>query len=44
VIVRGAGTARLELAPQAAGLLALSRGLSADFGSDHEMLEHGSTM
>ena len=44
VIVRGAGTARLELAPQAAGLLALSRGHSADFGSDHEMLEHGSTM
>jgi rhodanese-related sulfurtransferase len=44
VIVRGADTARLELAPQAPGLLALSLGLSANFASDHEMLEHGLTM
>ena len=44
VIVRGADTARLELAPQAPGLLALSLGLSANFASYHEMLEHGLTM
>jgi rhodanese-related sulfurtransferase len=43
-IVRGADTARLELAPQAPGLLALSLGLSANFANDHEMLEHGLTM
>jgi len=41
VIVRGADTARLELAPQAAGLLAVSRGLSRNFKDDHEMLKHG---
>jgi hypothetical protein len=41
VIVRGADTARLDLAPQAAGLLALSLGLSAVFADDHEMLGHG---
>jgi len=41
VIVRGADTARLDLAPQAAGLLAISLGLSRNFPSDHEMLEHG---
>jgi rhodanese-related sulfurtransferase len=44
VIVRGADTARLELAPQAPGLLALSLGLSANFTDDHEMLEHGLTV
>jgi rhodanese-related sulfurtransferase len=44
VIVRGADTARLELAPQAAGLLALSLGLSANFPDDHAMLEHGLVM
>jgi rhodanese-related sulfurtransferase len=44
VIVRGADTARLELAPQSPGLLALSLGLSANFADDHEMLEHGITM
>jgi rhodanese-related sulfurtransferase len=44
VIVRGADTARLDLAPQAAGLLALSLGLSANFADDHAMLEHGLTM
>src|SRR5438094_3518787 len=44
VIVRGADTARLELAPQSPGLLALSLGLSANFSDDHEMLEHGLTM
>jgi hypothetical protein len=41
VIVRGADTARLELAPQAPGLLALSLGLSRVFADDHEMLRHG---
>jgi rhodanese-related sulfurtransferase len=40
-IVRGADTARLDLAPQAAGLLALSLGLSAICPDDHEMLEQG---
>ena len=44
VIVRGADTARLELAPQSPGLLALSLGLSANFADDHEMLEHGMVM
>ena len=39
--VRGADTARLELAPQAAGLAAVSLGLSRVFADDHEMLEHG---
>jgi hypothetical protein len=41
VIVRGADTARPDLAPQAAGLHAISLGLSANFPDDHEMLEHG---
>lgn len=44
VIVRGADTARPELAPQAAGLLAVSLGLSRNFKDDHEMLEHGMVM
>jgi hypothetical protein len=44
VIVRGADTARLDLAPQAPGLLALSLGLSAVFPDDHEMLRHGLVM
>jgi hypothetical protein len=41
VIVRGADTARLDIAPQAAGLLALSLGLSHNFADDHEMLAQG---
>lgn len=41
VIVRGADTARLDLAPQAAGLLAISLGLSRNFKDDQEMLKHG---
>jgi rhodanese-related sulfurtransferase len=41
VIVRGADTAKLDLAPQAAGLVAVSRGLSRLFADDHEMLRHG---
>ena len=41
VIVRGADTNRPELASQAAGLLAVSLGLSLNFPDDHEMLNHG---
>ncbi len=44
LIVRGADTARLELAPQAAGLAAISLGLSRNFADDHEMLRHGMVM
>ena len=44
VIVRGADTSRLDLAPQAPGLLALSLGLSRVFADDHEMLRHGMVM
>jgi hypothetical protein len=40
-IVRAADTDRLDLAPQAPGLLAISYGLSAMFADDHEMLRHG---
>ena len=41
LIVRGADTARLDLAPQAPGLAAISLGLSRNFADDHEMLKHG---
>jgi len=41
VIVRGADTSRPELAPESAGLYAISRGLSQNFVNDHEMLAHG---
>ena len=41
LIVRGADTAKLDLAPQAAGLAAVSIGLSRVFSDDHEMLKHG---
>jgi len=41
VIVRGADTGELDLAPQASGLLAVSLGLSRLFRNDHEMLSHG---
>jgi hypothetical protein len=41
VIVRGADTSRHDLAPQCAGLFAISLGLSALFEDDHEMLRHG---
>lgn len=44
VIVRGADTGRLDLAPQAAGLLAISLGLSQCYADDHEMLRHGMVM
>lgn len=41
VIVRGADTDRLDLAPQAAGLLAISLGLSRNYQDDQEQLRHG---
>ncbi|WP_270936818.1 sulfurtransferase/chromate resistance protein [Falsiroseomonas oryzae] len=41
VIVRGADTARLELAPQCAGLLAASLGLSRQYRDDLAQLEAG---
>jgi hypothetical protein len=41
VIVRGADTDRLHLAPQCAGLLAISLGLSHNFQNDHDMLAQG---
>jgi hypothetical protein len=40
-IVRGADTSRLDLAPECAGLHAISIGLSGNFPDDHEMLRHG---
>jgi rhodanese-related sulfurtransferase len=40
-IVRAADTHRLDLAPQAAGLLAISIGLGARHADDHELLESG---
>ena len=41
VIVRGADTDRFDLAPQAAGLWAISAGLSRNFVDDYEQLEVG---
>lgn len=40
-IVRGADTDRHDLAPEAAGLHALSLGLSATYEDDHALLEQG---
>jgi hypothetical protein len=40
-IVRGADTDRVKIAPEAAGLLALSLGLSRMFDDDHAQLEAG---
>lgn len=40
-IVRGADTDRLDLAPEAAGLLAISLGLSRAHADDHAQLEAG---
>ena len=40
-IVRGADTDRLDIAPEAAGLLAISLGLSRMFSSDIEQLDAG---
>ena len=41
LIVRGADTARFDLATQAAGLWAISAGLSHNYKNDHEMLSIG---
>ena len=41
VIVRGADTAGFELAPEAAGLWAISAGLSYNYKDDHEQLAIG---
>lgn len=43
-VVRGADTGKLGLAPQSAGLLAVSLGLSLVFRDDHDMLKHGLTV
>jgi rhodanese-related sulfurtransferase len=40
-IVRGADTDRLDVAPEAAGLLAISLGLSRQYADDHAQLEAG---
>jgi rhodanese-related sulfurtransferase len=44
LIVRGADTDRHALAPQSAGLAAVSLGLSRLFADDHAMLAHGMTL
>jgi len=43
-IVRGADTSRMDLEPEAAGLLAVSLGLSRMFADDLEQLEAGMTI
>jgi hypothetical protein len=43
-IVRAADTGCPETVPEATGLLAISRGLSANFDDDLEMLKHGMVM
>ena len=44
VVVRGADTDRHDIAPQAAGLLALSVGLSRQYRDDHAQLAAGMTL
>lgn len=41
LIVRAADCGQPELAKEAAGLLAISKGLSLNFTDDHKMLQHG---
>jgi hypothetical protein len=41
MIVRGADTHRFDLAPQSAGLWAISAGLSVNYNDDHEQLALG---
>jgi hypothetical protein len=41
IIIRGADTDHFDIAPQAAGLWAISAGLSYNYTNDHEMLEIG---
>ncbi len=40
-IVRGADTGRMDLEPEAAGLLAISQGLSATIRDDHQLVGYG---
>jgi hypothetical protein len=44
LIVRAADCGAPQLAREAAGLLAISKGLSLNFSDDHEMLKHGMVM
>ncbi len=44
LIVRAADCGAPQLAKEAAGLLAISKGLSLNFENDHEMLKHGMVM
>ena len=44
LIVRAADCGAPQLAKEAAGLLAISKGLSLNFSDDHEMLKHGMVM
>ncbi|MFA7241156.1 MAG: chromate resistance protein ChrB domain-containing protein [Sulfuricellaceae bacterium] len=44
LIVRAADTGAPQPAKEAAGLLAISKGLSLNFENDHEMLKHGMVM
>ena len=44
VIVRGADTDHLELAPECPGLLAMTLGLVAGFQDDHELIQQGFIM
>lgn len=44
LIVRAADCAQPQLAKEAAGLLAISKGLSLNFADDHEMLKAGMVM
>jgi hypothetical protein len=41
LVVRAADCGQPQLAKEAAGLLAISKGLSLNFADDHEMLAHG---
>ena len=44
LIVRAADCGQPQLAKEAAGLLAISKGLSLNFADDHEMLKAGKVM
>ncbi|MGC2165975.1 MAG: chromate resistance protein ChrB domain-containing protein [Gallionella sp.] len=44
LIVRAADCGRPGLAKEAAGLLAISKGMTLNFTNDHEMLKHGMVM
>ena len=44
LIVRAADCGQPQLAKEASGLVAISKGLSLNFADDHEMLRHGMVM